>query len=501
VRGADCSVGAPGPGAWAALILSSATVMACGAGAAGAPADAGAGDGALTAADGAPRDAAPASMSSDGEAGDIAPTFTAAERAALGDLSPATLPASPPDVSNRWADDATAAAFGQKLFFEAGFSGPLLEGDDDGSPATLGVMGQTGKVACAGCHQPAAGYLDDRSTGKQISLAAGWGKRRAPSLLDVGQARLLMWDGRHDALYNQPFGPLESPVEMNSSRLYAAEQIYARYRSDYEAIFGSMPAFDDVARFPPLSAALTGCQPSTADAPSTCDGTEHGMPGDHAEFDAMAPEDQAAVTRVVVNMGKALGAYERKLACGPGRFDAWVHGQSDALSPSEQRGAQLFVGKGNCVGCHSGPYLSDQSFHNVGLQPAAVAVVFIDANDPGALTGLAGALSDPLNVAGVFSDGNDGRLPATVVPKMNGAFRTPILRCVSQRPSLLHTGQLATLGEVVAFFAQGGDSFGYPGTSELAPLSLGAQDQADLVAFLGTLDGPGAAANLRESPP
>jgi cytochrome c peroxidase len=406
------------------------------------------------------------------------------------------LPAPPPDVSNRWADDAAAAAFGQKLFFEAAFSGRLLEGDDDGSPATLGVMGQTGKVACAGCHVPAAGYLDDRSTGKQISLAAGWGRRRAPSLLDVGQARLLMWDGRRDALYNQPFGPLESPVEMNSSRLYAAEQIYALYQSDYEAIFGPMPPMGDTARFPALSADVTGCQPSTADAPTTCDGTEHGMPGDHAEFDGMAPDDQAAVTRVVVNMGKALGAYERKLACGPGRFDAWMQGQSDALSASEQRGAQIFVGKGNCVGCHSGPYLSDQSFHNVGVQPEPVAVVFIDADDPGALAGLTAAMSDPLNVAGTFSDGNDGRLPASVGPSMNGAFRTPALRCVSQRPSFMHTAQLATLDQVVAFFAQGGDPFGYPGTSEIAALPLSAQDQADLVAFLGALDGPGAAANL-----
>src|SRR5579859_6853536 len=310
------------------------------------------------------------------------PTFTAAERAALSDLSPATLPAPPPDMSNRWGDDAAAAALGQKLFFESGFSGALLEGDDDGSSTTLGVRGQTGKVACAGCHVPGADFLDNRTQGKQISLAAGWGKRRAPSLLDVGQAKILMWDGRHDALYNQPFGPLESPVEMNSSRLYAAEQIYARYRSDYEAIFGPMPPFDDTTRFPVVSAAATGCQPSTADVPTMCNGTEHGMPGDHAEFDGMAPDDQTAVTRVIVNMGKALGAYERLLRCGPGRFDQWMQGQADALSASEQRGAQIFVGRGKCASCHSGPYLSDQAFHNVGLQPAAVAVVFIDADDP-----------------------------------------------------------------------------------------------------------------------
>jgi cytochrome c peroxidase len=428
------------------------------------------------------------------------PSFTADELAALATLSPTTLPPPGPDSSNKHADDAQAAAFGQKLFYEAAFSGKLLEGDDDGSPSTLGVKGQTGKVACAGCHVSTAGFLDNRTLGKQISLAAGWGRRRAPSLLDVGQAKLLMWDGRHDALYNQPFGPLESPVEMNSSRLYAAEQLYALYRTDYEATFGPMPPLADATRFPLLSANLTGCQPSTVDTTPTCNGTKHGMPGDGAEFDGMSAADQDAVTQVVVNMGKALGAYERLLACGPGRFDQWMHGQKDALSRSEQRGASIFAGRGKCVTCHSGPFLSDQKFHNVGLQPVTVAVVSIDANDPGAATGLATAIADPLNVGGKFSDGNDGRLPATVDPTMTGAFRTPILRCEARRPSFMHTGQLATLEAVVSFFARGGDAFGYPGKSEISPLGLSTLDVQDLAAFLGTLEGQGPPPSLLAKP-
>jgi cytochrome c peroxidase len=307
-----------------------------------------------------------------------------------------------------------------------------------------------------------------------------------------------MWDGRRDALYNQPLGPLESAVEMNSSRLYVAEQLYALHKSDYEVVFGAMPALQDTARFPPLSAALTGCQPSTVDPPpaATCNGTIHGMPGDRAEFDGMAPADQTAVNQVVVNLGKALGAYERKLSCGPSRFDAWVHGATAALTPAEQRGAQIFVGRGKCIQCHSGPYLSDEQFHNVGLQPTQVAVTFLDANDPGASQGLAQALADPFNTRGAFSDGDDGRLQAQVPAGMTGAFRTPGLRCVARRPSFMHTGQLASLAQVVSFFSRGGDVFGYPGTKEIAALSLSADDQANLTAFLGALEGPGPATNL-----
>jgi len=278
---------------------------------------------------------------------------------------------------------------------------------------------------------------------------------------------------------------------MNASRLYAAEQIFARYRAGYEAIFGPLPPLDDAARFPPLDAKNAGCDRPIRGAP-TC----HGRPGDGAEYDGMSAADQDAVTRVVVNLGKALAAYERLLSCGPGRFDAFLHGDATAMTPSEQRGAKLFVGKAQCLRCHSGPFLSDQQFHNVGLLPKTVATVFTDANDRGASAGVAASIADPLNVRGKYSDGDDGRLPDAVPAGSEGAFRTPTLRCVARRPSFLHTAQLRTLTDVVAFFDRGGDRAGYPGTNELVPLRLSADEQQDLVAFLQTLDGPGPAAPL-----
>lgn len=417
---------------------------------------------------------------------DPAPVLSASDRAALAQLSPAQLPPPPPDSSNRHADDAAAAALGQHFFMDPGFSGALLEGDNDGSAFTLGVRGDTGKVGCAGCHVPAAGFLDNRSINHQLTLAAGWNLRRTPSLLDVGQSKLLMWDGRRDTFYDQIFGPLENATEMNSSRLYMAEQIYARYRVQYEALFGPMP---DLSHLPPLDAAHTGCDRTKP--PRVC----HGMPGDNAEYDSLSSADQDAVTRVVVNAGKALGAYERLLTCGQSRFDRWVNGDATALTNAEQRGAQLFVGKANCVSCHSGPFLSDHKFHDVGLRPAQVSVVFTDLDDHGAWPGLTAALADPLNVRGKYSDGDDGRL-VQPTSDLDGAFKTPALRCVSLRLSFMHTAQLGSLAEVVAFFDQGGSTGGYPGKSELQPLGLSDRDKSDLVAFLKALDGPGPAASL-----
>ena len=168
---------------------------------------------------------------------------------------------------------------------------------------------------------------------------------------------------------------------------------------------------------------------------------------------------------------------------------------------AEQRGAALFVGKASCAGCHGGPNLTDHAFHNVGLRPATVAVAFVDLDDRGAAVGIPAALADPLNVRGAFSDGDDGRLPAAATPALEGAFRTPTLRCLPGQPSFMHTGHLTSLAQVVSFFDRGGDApGGYPGQSELAPLALSERERADLVAFLGALEGPGPAVTLLEAP-
>jgi cytochrome c peroxidase len=288
---------------------------------------------------------------------------------------------------------------------------------------------------------------------------------------------------------------------MNSSRLFMAEQIFAEYKAPYEAVFGPMPPLGDASQFPPLSATLTGCQPMNPTDPApVCDGTFHGSPGDHAEYDGMTTANQTAVTRVVVNAGKAIGAFERLLTCGPTPFDAWMHGGAP-VSRAAQRGAGLFVGSAGCVSCHSGPFMSDQQFHNVGLEPQLVQQAFVDSNDQGAATGIAAAIADPLNTLGPFSDGSDGRLPAMVTAAMTGAFRTPMMRCVSLRPSFMHTGQLGSLSDAVAFFNGGGDDTGYPGQSEIHPLALTTLNASDLVAFLESLAGPGAAAQYLKAPP
>jgi cytochrome c peroxidase len=433
------------------------------------------------------------------DADDPDPTFTADERAALMKLHYDDS-APPADPSNHVADDPAARLFGQRLFFDPSLSGQLLEGDNDGTIATLGTKGEAGRVSCSGCHLPASGYVDTRSPHHQVSLAAQWTLRRTPTLLEVAFAPLYNWDGRRDAIWNQALGVMEGNREFNSSRLFVAEQLFTQHKAEYEAIFGAMPSLNDATRFPLLTPETTGCVEVVTPMGSTfaC----RGVPGDHADYDGMQPADQALVSQVAANAAKAIAAYVRQLRCGAGRFDQWLDGDATALSRAEQRGAELFVGRGSCVGCHAGPRLTDEAFHNVGLSPAVVAVAIEDDNDQGAATGIAAALVDPASTAGALSDGDRHALPAAVTPQMEGAFRTPTLRCAANHPSFMHTAQLTALDQVVAFFDRGGDRpGGYPGMNELAPLGLSDREQADLVAFMNALAGPGPAAELRVPPP
>jgi cytochrome c peroxidase len=111
-------------------------------------------------------------------------------------------------------------------------------------------------------------------------------------------------------------------------------------------------------------------------------------------------------------------------------------------------------------------------------------------DDARRLRGMLAAADDEVGISSVYSDGDDGRMPQDVGPEYEGAFRTPSLRCVAQRPTFMHSGLLHSLEEVVAFFNRGGDPAGtYPGVSVLSPLGLSEEEEGELVAFLRALDG------------
>ena len=108
----------------------------------------------------------------------------------------------PPDTTNEFGDNPRAAALGQMLFFEKGIAGPILVGTDravdlSGNPipanrTALGRFGETGKIACASCHQPESGWMFDvrsddgvRSNPHATALGANWTTRNASSIINT----------------------------------------------------------------------------------------------------------------------------------------------------------------------------------------------------------------------------------------------------------------------------------------------------------------------------
>ena len=401
-----------------------------------------------------------------GEAGAPTPPWEPDARLKL--LSP--LPAVPADPTNKYADNAAAATLGQKLFFDKRYSGPLRVA------SALGEIGDTGKVACFTCH--AGGAMSDGRAPFTVTLGTDLHTRNAPALVNSSFYEWTNWAGRFAAQWELPLAVAENVLTMNSTRLKLAHFIYDNYKADYEAVFGLLPAAldplaTDAARFPAA-----------------------GKPGDTA-WDTMPSDDKAAVNSIIVNFGKAIQAYMRKLVSRNAPFDQYVATGGGNLSESAVRGSLLFVGKGKCTLCHTGPSFTDNQFHNLGGLGADNGRF----NDGGALKASA------LNIDGPFSDKTDtGRLAGLANPMTDvltrSAFRTPSLREVKDTAPYMHAGQLPTLEAVVAFYDAGGGEAVAGSTKDplLTPLALTATEQADLVEFLKTLSGDPVPPTLLSAP-
>lgn len=115
------------------------------------------------------------------------------------------------------------------------------------------------------------------------------------------------------------------------------------------------------------------------------------------------------------------------------------------------------------------------------------------ATDLGRYTDVATLLTSTFTTQGAFSDAPDaGKLAGlTQTNSQIGQFRTPSLRGVSRTAPYMHSGQLATLQDVVTFYNQGGGTPQDGGTVDqaLSPLGLTSQEQTDLIEFLKSLDG------------
>ncbi len=412
-------------------------------------------------------------------------TFTAAELDEIKKLSP--LPAVPADTTNKYADNAAAAALGQMLFFDTSYSGALAVGDD-GTNGGLGAVGETGKVACASCHMGTT-MDDNRSKPGNVSLGTDFGTRNALSVVNSVFYKWTNWGGRFDSQWHLAVAVAENPKIMNATRLGIAHMLWNKYRTEYDAIFDDPlptaldPAATDAARFP------------ASGKPKPAGGTD-------GPWEGMTDADRAIVNRIFSNYGKAIAAYQRKLVGRNSPFDKFVAGDKSAIADDAKRGLKVFVGKGQCIQCHSGPTFSDDKFHALIVPQTGPKV---PATDLGRFADVPGLLASPWNVNGTFSDDTTtGKLTGLAADDtMKGQFRTKSLRGVGASGPYMHSGQFATLEDVVDFYKKGGDEppadAGITKDTLMKPIAFEGTEAADLIAFMKTLTGEDIPTALRSS--
>lgn len=274
------------------------------------------------------------------------------------------------------------------------------------------ILSASGQIACASCHHPDLAFTDGiRSS---IGHDRQQGKRNAPTLLDKADQPVFMWDGAAMSLEHQAMMPISNPIEMAETQAALIETL----NTDPDYV---------------------------------------------ERFQQVTGEDTIAMTDVTA----ALAAYERTLTRRT-KFDLFLEGDRDRFTDQELFGLHLYRTKARCMTCHSGPRLTDDEFHNIGLT-------------------YYGRKYEDL-----------GRYALTEEPDAVGEFKTPSLRHVRRTGPYMHNGLFPSLRGIVNLYNAGGarprprpgmenDPL-FPETSELLPkLNLTSEERDALVAYLETL--------------
>jgi cytochrome c peroxidase len=316
---------------------------------------------------------------------------------------------------------AGKVALGRKLFFDRRLS-------------------LNGTFSCAMCHIPEQGF-----TSNELQTAVGIEgrtvRRNAPSLYNVGHARLLFHDGRETKVKHQVWGPLLAANEMGNPSIASVVRKLERlpdYRGLFESAFGRGPDMETV--------------------------------------------------------GMALACYQRTLNAADSPFDRWYFGgEASVASESVKRGFNVFVGKGGCSACHEihpeYALFTDHRLHNTGVGYRKS----MEREPPARLVqvapGIALEVASDIIAAVAETPPNDlGRYEITQDPDDRWKYKTPTLRNLSLTAPYMHDGSLETLAHVVDFYDRGGIANPLL-DAKIRPLGLSGQEKQDLVSFLRALTG------------
>jgi cytochrome c peroxidase len=353
------------------------------------------------------------------------PAFTDSEIKII--LSHGPFPAPVPyDVTNRVSGKRDAVEFGTRLFFDQRLS-------------------SHGAMSCSSCHVPERSWSDNLRRGAGMTEV----DRNTPTLMNLLGGRWYGWDGAADSLWSQSLRPILDQRELAATPRHVAqlvrsdEQLSCRYRKAFEA--------------PPS-----------------------------------ATDDEA----VFVDVGKALAAFQETLMSGATPFDKFREALARGEPPSSwtysepaQRGLKIFIGKGGCTNCHSGPNFTSGEFFKTGLsrfEPQGKP-------DPGRQAGIQQLLKSRFNLLGPYNDDKSGASAAhtrrvSLEKAGPGEFKVPTLRNLILTAPYGRDGRVDTLAEVVRHYASLDPVQLHAKDGRTAkPLNLTEREQTDLVVFLESL--------------
>ena len=245
------------------------------------------------------------------------------------------------------------------------------------------ILSADSTMSCSSCHMQNRAFTDNLAFSTGIDGIAG--TRNSMSLLNlVYNDKGFFWDGRSATLEEQALLPVEDPIELHN---------------DWDVVVEKLKCHDE-------------------------------YPGLFRRAFGITSKDE--ITKDLA--AKAIAQFERTLvSSGNTRFDSVFVRFDTFPTDAELNGFEIFfdtsadLPDAQCGHCHTTPLMTDNDYHNNGLDEVADLNDFVDKGK-GAITG------------NIFD---------------NGKFRTPSLINWEFNAPYMHDGRFATIDEVLDHYICG----------------------------------------------
>ncbi len=297
--------------------------------------------------------------------------------------------------------------------------------------------GASGSYSCASCHHAAFGF---QAGVRQGIGEGGWGLLqrlarsgfptadldvqpvRTPSDMNGAWQRNLLWNGQFGA----------DGVNRDTRAQWTPGTPKAVNQLGYDGLEIQAIAGQSVHRIGPAPAIY------------------------HPLFDVAFPDVAPASRYDAEHAGLAIAAFERTLLANRAPWQRWLRGEATAMNDAAKRGAVLFLGKGGCTACHSGPALNLTPDNLASKNPSFFALGFKDMGNPTGTVSSSDVMGARLGRGGFTGRRED-----------DFKFKTPQLYNLADSPFYGHGGSISDLRAVVAYF-----NAGVPENTEVPPTRL-----------------------------